>query len=354
MELGSEFHVDFENLIEVKDTIFDYLKEFHAIYVTNGRAALRMATSVLKSGTILMPEYICESVIEAFDERFQIRYYEVDEKLNISMESLKLNMDENVSAVYLMHYFGQLQNQEVLNYIKGQRNIYKYKIIEDTTHSIFTEQCTIGDYCICSIRKWFPVPDGGVLYSRDNMEKIESISLNKQTSIPKLEAMILKKYFLEYQINVNTIYREIFMREEEKLNDTVELKEISDISRSLLECYSITDMKRKRKENYNKLIANKNSIYAEVLSEEIEFTPFMFPIYKKKRDVFRQYLMENKIYCAIHWPYLASFKGKKSEYISEHILSLPIDQRYNWECMEYIVNVINRFDEESCNGMYSS
>lgn len=353
MELGSEFEIDLANLNRAEDNIFDYLKDFYTIYTSNGRAALHLIGSALKKGVVLLPEFICDSVIESLKGYCEIRYYEVNEDLTVSINSLESVLDSEISAIYLLHYFGQLQPDRVLEYLQEMKNLYGFSIIEDTTHSIFTKPCTIGDYCICSIRKWFPIPDGGILYAKRPMDKIEIGYLEKQWSIPKLEAMVLKKYYLKYQFDTNQMYRKIFEKEEENLDRSSDARGISDFSRSLLECYSVNEIIRKRRENYHILFKETFPYEHKVLSGSEFFTPFVFPVYIKDRNDFRCFMTGRKIYCAVHWPYIASFRGKKAEQIAGHILSLPIDQRYGRAHMEYMIKNIEEYKGGLRDGNYN-
>ena len=76
----------------------------------------------------------------------------------------ELIQKHSVHVLYFMHYFGALQPEETRRRIAEWKETYGLTVIEDTTHSLFTAKKTVGDYCIASLRKWFPIPDGGVLY----------------------------------------------------------------------------------------------------------------------------------------------------------------------------------------------
>ena len=63
------------------------------------------------------------------------------------------------------------------------------------------------------------------------------------------------------------------------------------------------------------------------------------------RDEFRAYLMEHRIYCAVHWPFdgvneMDRPMGKEN---AENLISLPIDQRYGYEELEYMASVISAY-----------
>ena len=61
------------------------------------------------------------------------------------------------------------------------------------------------------------------------------------------------------------------------------------------------------------------------------------PIMLKNRDVIRKKLIDNKIYCPVHWP---KPMGCNSN-IYDMELSLVCDQRYDIDDMKRIVSVIN-------------
>ena len=68
MELGSEYSLDVSTLSKTEDTLFHYLQDqFQAAYYDSGRSAIRAFSGLLKSGDeILLPGFICESVIRCF------------------------------------------------------------------------------------------------------------------------------------------------------------------------------------------------------------------------------------------------------------------------------------------------
>lgn len=71
---------------------------------------------------------------------------------------------------------------------------------------------------------------------------------------------------------------------------------------------------------------------------------FTYPLLfesSKKRNTIRQILIKYNIYCPIYWPLYFDNKNKCNHYIENHILCIPIDQRYNINNMKFITNIIN-------------
>ena len=115
MELGSNFELDITQLSYKQDNIFSYLKDYHAVYTDSGRSALKILDKTLKKGIVLLPAYICESVIDVYKKDNQIRFYKINRDMTIDIDDLQSKMDSQVTVVYLMHYFGSVQNQKVLS-----------------------------------------------------------------------------------------------------------------------------------------------------------------------------------------------------------------------------------------------
>ena len=69
--------------------------------------------------------------------------------------------------------------------------------------------------------------------------------------------------------------------------------------------------------------------------------PIFVPILTTNREAIRKKLIENEIYCPIHWP---KPNDKCESNLYELELSLICDQRYNEADMQRIVDVINNCD----------
>ena len=350
MELGSNFELDISNLVKQKDTIFEYLNEFNSIYTDSGRSAIKLLNRVIPCGKILLPSYICESVINVYEKEYEIIFYQLKDDFSVDVEDVDKKLDGTVVVFYLMHYFGAVQPKEILSFLEKRREEHDFIIIEDTTHSIMTQKRTIGDYCVCSLRKWFAITDGGVLYStRALPEGVEKKYCRKGIG-ENLAAMIMKFYYINYGVECNDIYREVFIREEEKLDRQDEIFLLSEISGELLKYYSISEIISKRISNYQLL---KNELPSDTISTvccESDFVPFVFPIFISCRNKFRKKLMEKKIYCAVHWPIQNEIlqRDKSVMEISESIISLPIDQRYGKEHMKYLIDAVLESKNGDC------
>lgn len=324
MEIGSEFDLNFNDLQITKNSIFNYLKDYNSCFFDSGRSAIKSIK--IRKGKVLLPNYICDSVIDCFDNR-NIIFYNVDENFNIDINDLisKLN---NVKTLFIMHYFGCIQDRKILNRIKKICDEKDILIIEDTTHGILSNKATIGDYMVCSLRKWFPIARGGVVYSKNEL-KLKG-KYRKDTDNTKLYGMVLKNMYLNGCIESKELFLDIFKKYENSIDTKKEILYMSDLSKYILSCINIKEIKDKRTNNYFYL-KDKLKIQPVNVIKDKE-CPFVYLIRSEKRNELRKHLIENSIYCAVHWPNC-----------SNNELSLTIDNRYSEKEMKYLVKTVNKF-----------
>lgn len=358
MELGSEYSLDLSALSKTSDNLFSYLSDIkHSFYYDSGRSALRMLVSLFKNNyKVFLPEYICESVINCF-ERSNVQFYRINNDFSIDIEDLKSKLENFASTtpynptsihsvIFLMHYFGALQSNDSLDRIKELAEKYNSLIIEDTTHSIFSSKLTIGDYAICSIRKWFPISKGGVLYSNTAPLGLPTYSPEPSTDNEKVAGLILKDLYIKNKLDCNELYRKIFKNYESRIDNQQIIYSISDLDRYIVECINIPRLVQRRQNNYLyvKSVIKVNGIIPTVIIKDNE-CPFSFPIRVPDRDDFRQYLIQNNIYCAVHWPAdnICPNERPQANANSKELISLPIDQRYSQNELNYMIDVISKY-----------
>lgn len=327
MEMGSEYYLELEDLNIKENTIFDYLNAYDSFYLDSGRSAIKFIVRNRDYDFVLLPEYICESVIQCFDTQ-KILFYQIDDQFNILLDSLQLEVLTSKKVIfYLMHYFGKTQDSYILEKIYYLSIKNKWFIIEDTTHSIFSEPLTIGDVAICSLRKWFPIEDGAVIYSKNKILKNKKFT--KKVISFKSYAFILKTLYLRNQLDCNELYRKYFEDSEEALNYSNDIYIISDFSKFILKCIDITSIIQERKLNYLYLDAK----IANTGLKKISYTPYIYIISLNERDEVRLYLNKNKFYFAVHWP-IPEVKGLQitdhAKKLSNTLLSIPVDGRYTY------------------------
>ncbi len=119
--------------------------------------------------TILVPNYHQGVEIDALlAAGHRLRYYRLDEQLYIDLADVERRLDETVSALYVIHYFGFAQPLEPL---RGFCEAHRLKLIEDCALSLFgrdngTWLGSVGDLALFSVYKTLPLPHGGFLVTK--------------------------------------------------------------------------------------------------------------------------------------------------------------------------------------------
>ena len=304
MELGSEFNLDLADLKISPDNIWTYLEDYTSVLgFDSGRSAIKhISVSLKPASSVMLPEFICESVIRSFDGH-PITFYRLNTDFTVDTEDLSKKITSGC-AVFLMHYFGAVQPSSILQRVLDLCAARNCLIIEDTTHSIISKPSTIGDYQVCSIRKWLPIPGGGVLYSKEDRLGIMKASHPVSENNERTYGMILKDLFLKGKLDCNQEYRGIFAFCEEQLDRQEEIYQISDLARFISSCFSVNEIRKRRITNYRILQSKlKEPGIFPALSLSDDQCPLSLPIHVSERDKLRQHLMENRIYCAVHWPF---------------------------------------------------
>ena len=318
-EIGSEFHlVKPEN---GKGIIFPRIGSL----VFSGRTAIEeVLKQIPDTKTALLPSYCCDSMIEPFRRAgIIVKFYNVN-----YTNSLKFYISDTADVLLWCNYFGFITE------------IPKYDglIIEDITHSLFSDiSChPQSDYLVASLRKWEPVYSGG--YCSVNLE------LNKPPMdfIERRQlAMELKKKYLDSpEPEIKSIYLSLFRDNNLWLSKNYSSLSIDDFSRYYLGKIDFENQKKKRRDNANILYEGLKNKVKFIFPKETMDCPLFVPIIiSSGRNEIRQKLIDNKIFCPIHWPHP---NAKCESNLYEIELSLICDQRYSEDDMERIISVIKK------------
>ena len=119
--------------------------------------------------TILVPSYHQGVEIDALlAAGYRLRYYRLDRQLSIDLTDAEQRLDETVSALYVIHYFGFAQPLEP---IRRFCQAHGLRLIEDCALSLFSRENdtwlgSVGDLALFSVYKTLPLPHGGFLVTK--------------------------------------------------------------------------------------------------------------------------------------------------------------------------------------------
>ncbi len=386
MEIGSIYEIDPENMSagRLGGTAELYLKEVekynkkYCVYTQSGREAIAWALRSLEENEpeilkeCLMPAYMCDTVFFPFEqEGWKLHFYHIGKNLEAAQEELRKQIEHIRPGLLFIHpYYGMDTWKPMRSLLKEWRS-QGLHIMEDVTQSYYLEEAGAeADYVIGSLRKWYPLPDGGFAASDMSLSKKE-LPYGGEFTQSRLELLTDKWDYLyggkdeEEKRALKKAYLKKNKEMEEWLDKHSDVNSISGISRGILDRENEEMCKRRRNENYKQLhqafqdIKSVRPVF-EFLEEEA--APLYFPVYAEEREEFQEFLRKRDVYAPVLWPVGKENEGYLSteeRYIFDHLLALPMDQRYDSEAMEQIRNAVFDYERRtlrngiSAGGRYS-
>lgn len=340
IEFGSDFHY-IEPGGSSKNTI--NLSFQSANYYADGRQALIHLYHTQDWDRLWIPEYYCYDVIESLKSAgIELRYY-ADFQGNDDSKTLasiqRRGHFHPRDAVLRMNYFG-------MRSYRSPGSLGIAAIIEDHTHDLIGEWAhySRADWCIASLRKALPIPEGGILWSpvghllpdapimSDDNERIASI---------RWEAMKLKTKYLNGGDVEKAKFRSGFV-DTEPFFDTAPVSSLDRNTKEFLCSFDVQDWYQKKIENWELLSDIRKSGVHVLRPESQGCNPFslilIFDI-PSERDRVREELIKRKVYPAILWSIPCPTDGDIFLF-SRRMLSIHCDARYSREDILALKSII--------------
>ena len=131
-----------------------------------------------------------------------------------------------------------------------------------------------------------------------------------------------------------------FQHNENSLSN-LPIRQMSAISDRILQSVDYEYVRNKRRQNFSCLHAVLKDINQLKLNLEEDIVPMVYPFWSLDKTL-RKKLLENQIFVATYW--LNVLKWCKVNTLennwAQHLIPLPIDQRYGTQEMEQILKVI--------------
>lgn len=357
LEIGSNFWLTKEEIRELsplEGSVYGLDKWRHCVLTSSGRGAIKLLFGQLPQvKCVLLPIYTCSSVINPIESLgIECQYYPINKQLEVDVDRLKDRIDHfHPNAVYFQSYYGYDTLASVRPFYKTLQN-KGIIVVEDITHSWLSDfNTTEADYSVVSLRKWLELPDGGALLSN----KHEVIVCHEYGESEQIVSEFVKasegkeRYFQTLDLADKQIFRQHYVNAKDLLQQDDAPYCLSSISRSVLAKTDFDMIVKRRRENAAYLRQNLNwkEIDSCIFADDPKATPLYFPIFvRDDRGRLQKELASHNIYCPVHWPVPAQVVSELNvdfSYIYTHVLSLICDQRYDWDDMSVIVDVINKY-----------
>lgn len=234
------------------------------------------------------------------------------------------------AAVLLINYFGLLNLAETVTEIR--HHAQTPVILDDVQHLFGFAEEPDFDYCFTSLRKWLPVPDGGLVkLGASHKDALLPVYAEALPFAPyKLAGNLLKSFS---QVIPDKLCLELLGRGESLLDEHY-LGGMSRATELLLRAIDIPQAARQRQANAAVLHRGLEQLGIRHAYRS-EAVPLFVPIFltSGQRTRVRQALFQERIFCPVHWPQSkAGLSGDSDFYATE--LSLICDQRYDARDME--------------------
>lgn len=301
-------------------------KEFYpdALMFQSARAAFLALLRVGAPRRVWMPRFICGSMFAPlYQADIECLFYSIDDKLDISDQ---IKLDDGDWLLYV-NYFGICSRQ--VDRVLTRFN--PYQVVIDNSQAFFSpsRDCLATIY---SPRKFFGVPDGGLLFSQLQIslpEEEDSGSLNRMVRLLTRLAESPEAGYEDYQ------------RAEMSLQD-IEPRRMSRLTQRLLLSLDFEVIRRKRNDNFRSLherLGEYNPLQIDLSAVD---GPLCYPFITKEAGL-RQELINERIFVPTYWPDILSREdeGSYEYWMVNACLALPCDQRYDKSEMERILAIVN-------------
>lgn len=293
--------------------------ELHAeaIALNSGRFCLEYVLRCRHYKKVYVPYFTCDSAIEPITKLgVPYEFYHIDKEYRI-IDEIRLNDGE---ALMYTNYWG-LQDA----YCQLLASKYGRRLILDYTQAFYSEPI-IGIDTFYSCRKFFGVPDGGYLYTdaQADFAIAQDESYMRMSSLVKRIDISPEAGFQDFH-EISSMFHEMPIRK------------MSNFTKRMMGGIDYEHAVRRRIDNYNTLqqqLGGRKLNFGEV--------PMVFPYTSEAGQELRRNLIANKVFVAKYWPNVDEWAGEHAleTWMANHILPLPIDQRYDVNDMDRIIYLI--------------
>lgn len=314
-------------------------------YYGSGRDAIRalLTYGVAECGwtRVWIPSYMCQEVARVFRVApLTVAVYEDDPRSDFPAIPAALKAGD---VIFVVNTFAIRRRPD--NVPAG------VVVIEDHTHDPWSRWASESraDYCLASLRKTLPLPDGAVLWSppaRD-MPPEATISLQDElSSAQRLAAAALKRVYLEGGSIEKAWFRSLFERGEELVDSRCSIAGMTDWARAMLVAFPVIAWRRERSCNWRYLrsrlleVTNLEILAPPEAFEDVPFTVVCLAPDQASRAMVVRELVSRSVYSTVLWPIAetTSLPGIPASTIelSERVFTLHCDARYSAEDLERV------------------
>jgi len=347
-DIGSSFYTLHENDSEYK-ALKEHqvsLSENYSLYYSGRNALLAILKhieSLQEIQTIWLPNYYCDTVVNMVQKNYaSIQFYDVN-----PFDEFDKTVDFNV--------FSKPEDVVILNNFWGLSS-FEYDIdrdaspiiIEDHTHGWLSKESlnSKADYCISAIRKYYPIPTGGMAWMPRTKEPFnfykETIDKHIQQSWSSFnQSMNLKRQFIKKgNTSLKQQYLSFLKEADVLLSKSNTYTEPKADHKKLLNAYISLNPNSIKESHLQYIYKNAQESKQFKVIKRRDFLAFGLLVLFKNKDLFndfKSHMIANAIYPAHLWP------NNTINLEWQYILNIHVDFRYTLKDMDYIIETVNNW-----------
>lgn len=325
------------------------------LFLMSGRCGILCALEDIKlrdtKKVAYVPAYTCGTVLAPYVKAgYKLLFYDVSKSMTPLFDDAVL---DKISVINLCGYYGFCRYDR--SFIKKCKD-RKITIIEDTTHSILSNNGIdpLADYIVGSFRKWIGVYAGGFAIKRNGSFEVSLKPCRFDHLQMRMDAMDKRRKMEDDD------FRSV--SESEYTDAALQVRKAEMFLREIFDCYSsdkasveiinhvpLKEHAKKRRENYSYLLEHFpyfENCYPVFKDLDEDSVPSHFTIFTDKRDDLKEFLAENNISATAYWAKGVNHdttNAPEAEFIFNHVLSLPCDQRYSTHDIDEICHAVEDF-----------
>lgn len=291
----------------------------------SARAAFASLVNQLARKTVWLPRYLCDTMIDVFrNDEVALKFYDLADDFSIKNDP---PVADNAILLYV-NYYGLCEEQ-------SREVIAKYgtnKVVVDNSQAFFSEPFdTLAN--LYSPRKFFGLPDGGLLHSNDpRVKQPETKDTSSATRMGHLISRLTN--------SPETAYQQY--QEAEQMITKMPVQRMSELTERLLHAvdYEAARATRNRNARYlHERLREYNQLNIQI---DADTAPICYPLLPKVKTASRSELINNRIFLPSYWPeVLARVEEDSFEWkLVTDGLFLPCDQRYTENDMDRLISLL--------------
>lgn len=290
-----------------------------------------------------MPAYFCHEVIGSLRSMtgIDVVLYHDHPLLGNDQETIEGLPFTEGDALFRVNYFG-------IRDFRSSRQL-PVPVVEDHTHDLLGHWALYSDadWCIASLRKSLPLPEGGMMWSPKShvlTSEIPPTAENDAVAGLRWEGMRMKADYLNGTLDDKQSFRQRFLDTEEWF-DRAEVSAIEGRSRAYVDNLDINKWQVAKHRNWQLLKDIVNKDHCRLIEPEDEsctmFSLILLFDSREYRDAVRKRLIADAVYPAVLWTLPRQVTGLAKDF-SERMLSVHCDGRYTELDVLQLAGILNK------------